>query len=97
MTLYKGPIIDFIHTKGITHHASSSDPSQGQNWVAGTLMLLASCFGWSSFFILQVSFPISFFFMPNNHFVYELCLHLYIDNQVFFLFNYDAYFYFILF
>ncbi|RVX22557.1 WAT1-related protein [Vitis vinifera] len=53
MTLYKGPIIDFIHTRGISHHESSSDPSAGQNWATGTLMLLGGCFGWSGFFILQ--------------------------------------------
>ncbi|XP_056164492.1 WAT1-related protein At4g08300-like [Syzygium oleosum] len=56
MTLYKGPIIDIIRSGGTSHHhAGGSTPngSADQHWVTGTLMLLASCCGWSGFFILQ--------------------------------------------
>jgi drug/metabolite transporter (DMT)-like permease len=53
MTLYKGPILDFLHGKGHTHHSSDSEASSQQHWVTGTIMLIASCCGWASFFILQ--------------------------------------------
>ncbi|KAJ9146320.1 hypothetical protein P3X46_028601 [Hevea brasiliensis] len=54
MTLYKGPIIDFIRSHGTgSHHVSSSSQPSDQHWVTGTLMLLASCLGWAGFFILQ--------------------------------------------
>ncbi|XP_021647429.1 WAT1-related protein At1g44800 isoform X2 [Hevea brasiliensis] len=53
MTLYKGPIIDFIMSHGGSHHGSSTSEPTDQHWVIGTLMLLASCCGWASFFILQ--------------------------------------------
>uniref|UniRef100_A0A7N0ZVW6 WAT1-related protein n=1 Tax=Kalanchoe fedtschenkoi TaxID=63787 RepID=A0A7N0ZVW6_KALFE len=52
MTLYKGPIIDFI-TWHDGSHSKSTDASQDQHWVSGTIMLLAACCGWASFFILQ--------------------------------------------
>ncbi|KAF8405735.1 hypothetical protein HHK36_007812 [Tetracentron sinense] len=52
MTLYKGPIIDLIWSRGRSHHESTSG-SADQHWFAGTLMMLASCCGWSGFFILQ--------------------------------------------
>ncbi|KAJ7959123.1 WAT1-related protein [Quillaja saponaria] len=51
MTLYKGPIMNFLKGGGY-HHSASSEPST-QHWVTGTLMLIASCGGWASFFILQ--------------------------------------------
>ncbi|BFG19111.1 hypothetical protein CerSpe_053850 [Prunus speciosa] len=52
MTLYKGPIVDII--RGHAHsHSTSTDNSTNQHWVAGPLMLLASCGGWASFFIVQ--------------------------------------------
>ncbi|THU74259.1 hypothetical protein C4D60_Mb04t31490 [Musa balbisiana] len=52
MILYKGPAIEFIWTKGRSHHAD--DGSQNQShWLVGTFMLLFSCFCWSAFFILQ--------------------------------------------
>lgn len=54
MTLYKGPLIDFIRHGGGGHHHGNADSSD-KHWVTGTLMLLASCTGWSGFFILQVS------------------------------------------
>lgn len=56
MTLYKGPIVDFMRSGGTSHpHAGGDGPHQStnQHWVTGTLMLLASCCGWSGFFILQ--------------------------------------------
>lgn len=53
MTLYKGPIINFI-TSHSGNHGSSADASENQHWVSGTIMLLAACCGWASFFILQV-------------------------------------------
>ncbi|KAJ7965585.1 WAT1-related protein [Quillaja saponaria] len=52
MTLYKGPIMNFIKGGGASHHSASSEAST-QHWVSGTLMLIGSCCGWSSFFILQ--------------------------------------------
>ncbi|XVF39366.1 hypothetical protein PTKIN_Ptkin01aG0029000 [Pterospermum kingtungense] len=52
MTLYKGPIINFVKSGGATHHGTTTE-SADQNWVLGTIMLLGSIFGWSSFFILQ--------------------------------------------
>ncbi|MED6221964.1 hypothetical protein PIB30_059854 [Stylosanthes scabra] len=58
MTLYKGPALEIVkgHGGGATNHGSSNssgtEPSE-QNWVVGTLMLIASCGGWASFFILQ--------------------------------------------
>ncbi|GMI82911.1 Usually multiple acids move in and out Transporters 17 [Hibiscus trionum] len=52
MTLYKGPIIDFIKSGGATHHGTAGE-SADQHWVSGTIVLLGSIFGWSSFFILQ--------------------------------------------
>ncbi|KHG23400.1 Auxin-induced 5NG4 [Gossypium arboreum] len=52
MTLYKGPIIDFVKSGGATHHGTTTE-SAGQHWVSGTVALLGSIVGWSSFFILQ--------------------------------------------
>ncbi|CAK7346997.1 unnamed protein product [Dovyalis caffra] len=52
MTLYKGPIIDFVRSHGAAHHGTSNE-SGNQHWLTGTLMLLGSCCGWSGFFILQ--------------------------------------------
>ncbi|KAJ7006651.1 WAT1-related protein [Populus alba x Populus x berolinensis] len=42
MTLYKGPIIDFIRSHGAAHHGTTSNASGNQHWLTGTLMLLAS-------------------------------------------------------
>ncbi|CAM8999672.1 unnamed protein product [Rhodiola kirilowii] len=52
MTLYKGPVINFITSHGGSH-GSSTDASEDQHWVSGTIMLIAACCGWASFFILQ--------------------------------------------
>lgn len=56
MTLYKGPIIDFVKGGGASQHHETSE-SSGTHSVTGPLMLLASCCGWASFFILQVIKP----------------------------------------
>lgn len=64
MTLYKGPIVDFIRfggggggggdgAGGASHGAAAADLDQ--HWIPGTLMLLGRTFGWAGFFILQVS------------------------------------------
>lgn len=56
MTLYKGPIIDFIGSRshagggGAAAHAASD-----KHWVTGTLFILIGCCAWSAFYILQVS------------------------------------------
>ncbi|WOK97691.1 WAT1-related protein [Canna indica] len=52
MILYKGPIVEFIWNKGHNHHAAAAGQSDN-HWLAGTFMLLFSCFCWSAFFILQ--------------------------------------------
>ncbi|CAA7047859.1 unnamed protein product [Microthlaspi erraticum] len=61
MTLYKGPIVDFIRfgggggggdgAGGASHGAAAADLDQ--HWIPGTLMLLGRTFGWAGFFILQ--------------------------------------------
>ncbi|KAJ0086128.1 hypothetical protein Patl1_08389 [Pistacia atlantica] len=53
MTLYKGPLIDFIRSGGGSHHQGTTTDSSDKHWLLGTLMLLGSCTGWSAFFILQ--------------------------------------------
>ncbi|XP_018822181.1 WAT1-related protein At4g08300-like isoform X1 [Juglans regia] len=54
MTLYKGPIIDFMKGRGQSHHKTSTQSSgDDQHLVTGTLMLLVSCSSWAGFFILQ--------------------------------------------
>ncbi|CAN1352812.1 WAT1-related protein At1g21890 [Linum perenne] len=56
MTLYKGPILEFLTPSSSTaaHSMSASDVSNGeQHWILGPLLLLGSCIGWSAFFILQ--------------------------------------------
>ncbi|XP_022766348.1 WAT1-related protein At1g21890-like isoform X2 [Durio zibethinus] len=52
MTLYKGPAINFINLQG-GGHFSATNQAEAKHWVAGTLMLLARCWGWSGFYILQ--------------------------------------------
>ncbi|KAF4377729.1 hypothetical protein F8388_011482 [Cannabis sativa] len=53
MTLYKGPILDIIHSHSSSGQQSSSAESGDHHWVLGTLMLVGSCGGWATFFILQ--------------------------------------------
>ncbi|XP_028757571.1 WAT1-related protein At4g08300-like [Neltuma alba] len=54
MTLYKGSELHITKGSAASSHQESSttSPSQ-QHWVLGTLMLIASCGGWASFFIVQ--------------------------------------------
>ena len=54
MTLYKGPAFSFIKLPGGSHHSATNE-FETNHRVAGTLMLLARCWGWSGFYILQVS------------------------------------------
>ncbi|URD92088.1 Auxin-induced protein [Musa troglodytarum] len=53
MILYKGPIMEFVWNRG-RHHRAESAAQSDAHWLAGTFMLLFSCFCWSAFFILQV-------------------------------------------
>ncbi|KAK9167616.1 hypothetical protein Scep_002807 [Stephania cephalantha] len=56
MTLYKGPILTmFMSSKAGENHrnASTASGATTQHWLAGILMLLGGCTGWSAFFILQ--------------------------------------------
>ncbi|XAR62792.1 hypothetical protein NMG60_11017672 [Bertholletia excelsa] len=54
MTLYKGPIVDFMpNSHASDHHQANSSSSNQQHWVIGTILLLACFSGWSGFFILQ--------------------------------------------
>ncbi|WOL02803.1 WAT1-related protein [Canna indica] len=52
MILYKGPIVDFIWSKGRSHHTESA-ANNDSHWLIGIFMLLFSCCCWSLFFILQ--------------------------------------------
>ncbi|KAF3611669.1 hypothetical protein DY000_02046119 [Brassica cretica] len=62
MTLYKGPIIDFIKFgsggggddgAGGGSHGGAASADLDKHWISGTLMLLGRTFGWAGFFILQ--------------------------------------------
>ncbi|CAH2033570.1 unnamed protein product [Thlaspi arvense] len=61
MTLYKGPIVDFIRFGGSGGGGDGAGGSHGgaaaapldKHWIPGTLMLLGRTFGWAGFFILQ--------------------------------------------
>lgn len=76
MTLYKGPIIEMVWSKGRTHHASGSS-SGNQNWMKGTIMLLASCTGWAGFFVLQVSHEHMYHYCPRLIFSYHCIIRIY--------------------
>ncbi|MCL7033821.1 hypothetical protein MKW94_000649 [Papaver nudicaule] len=52
MTLYKGPVMNMFGTNS-AHTGTGSSSSGDHNWVLGTLMVIASCVGWSGFFIVQ--------------------------------------------
>ncbi|KAH7524508.1 hypothetical protein FEM48_Zijuj06G0126800 [Ziziphus jujuba var. spinosa] len=54
-TMYKGPCLDIFqfHGQGRQLHHTTTTTSSDEHWVTGTLMLLARCGGWSSFFVLQ--------------------------------------------
>ncbi|KAL9255225.1 WAT1-related protein [Drosera capensis] len=51
MTLYKGPVVDFMRRAG--RHVAATNSTSNQHWILGTLMLMGSCLGWAGFFILQ--------------------------------------------
>ncbi|XP_027332310.1 WAT1-related protein At1g44800 [Abrus precatorius] len=53
MTLYKGPELQIIKGQASHHESASGTEPSEQHWVLGTVMLIASCGGWASFFILQ--------------------------------------------
>ncbi|CAM8976224.1 unnamed protein product [Rhodiola kirilowii] len=53
MTLVKGPIIEIIRTKGISHVVSSSAGPDVYHTIVGSLMITAGCFCWACFMILQ--------------------------------------------
>ncbi|ESQ34607.1 hypothetical protein EUTSA_v10007890mg [Eutrema salsugineum] len=63
MTLYKGPIVDFIKFGGGGgggggdgaggSHGGVAAAALDKHWIPGTLMLLGRTFGWAGFFILQ--------------------------------------------
>ncbi|XP_010939363.1 WAT1-related protein At1g21890 isoform X1 [Elaeis guineensis] len=53
MILYKGPVLDFVWSKGRSHQNTAVGHQNSSNWLKGTLMLLSGCFCWSCFFILQ--------------------------------------------
>ncbi|RZS22224.1 hypothetical protein BHM03_00054980, partial [Ensete ventricosum] len=52
MLLYRGPVVEFVWSKGRSHRDTATSQSSG-NWLTGVFMLLGSCLCWSSFFILQ--------------------------------------------
>ncbi|KAM7252842.1 hypothetical protein ACFE04_025460 [Oxalis oulophora] len=52
MTVYKGPILEFLRIGNHGHH-TTSQAANDQHWALGTLLLLGSCCGWAGFFILQ--------------------------------------------
>ncbi|XP_077213442.1 WAT1-related protein At2g39510-like isoform X2 [Tasmannia lanceolata] len=52
MTLYKGPIIEMVWSKGRGPHGPKTDIGE-KDWIKGPLMLLTACFCWASFIILQ--------------------------------------------
>ncbi|TMW93815.1 hypothetical protein EJD97_011123 [Solanum chilense] len=51
MTLYKGPMFNLVPRHGGAHHEASV--AAPENWVAGTIELIACIVGWSGFFIVQ--------------------------------------------
>lgn len=53
MTLYRGPIIEMVWSKGRNHGGPQSDVGANHDWVKGALMLTAGCFCWACFVILQ--------------------------------------------
>lgn len=55
MIMYRGPIIEFVWTKGRAHHDDAAAGHNSAEWLKGTFLLIGSCFCWSAFFIVQVS------------------------------------------
>lgn len=60
MTLYKGPILEMVWSRGTNHDAPKSSDVVKQDWVRGSLMITFGSFCWSCFIILQVSYLIIF-------------------------------------
>lgn len=56
MTLYKGPILEMVWSRGTNHGAPKSSDVVKQDWVRGSLMITFGSFCWSCFIILQVSY-----------------------------------------
>lgn len=58
MTLYKGPILEMVWSRGRNHGAPKGGAGGlvGKDWVRGSLMLTSGCFCWACFIILQVSY-----------------------------------------
>ncbi|KAI0499040.1 hypothetical protein KFK09_019941 [Dendrobium nobile] len=59
MILYKGPFVEFFWLKGKENHSTEAhaggEETSNLKWIKGTLMVLVSCFSWSSFLILQAN------------------------------------------
>ncbi|ONK75699.1 uncharacterized protein A4U43_C03F19610 [Asparagus officinalis] len=56
MILYKGPVVEFVWTKGRPHHnENGGSPDESSHWLMGTILLLISCLCWACFFILQAN------------------------------------------
>uniref|UniRef100_A0A7N0UMC8 WAT1-related protein n=1 Tax=Kalanchoe fedtschenkoi TaxID=63787 RepID=A0A7N0UMC8_KALFE len=55
MTLYKGPIMEFLSfgNSSTGHQTGSSGDSSGSNWILGTALILVGCCAWSAFYVLQ--------------------------------------------
>ncbi|CAA6664938.1 unnamed protein product [Spirodela intermedia] len=53
MIMYRGPIIEFVWTKGRAHQDDAAAGHNSAEWLKGTFLLIGSCFCWSAFFIVQ--------------------------------------------
>jgi len=62
MILYKGPPIHLFYSPKTAHNSGSHDTQTLKHWVSGTLFLMMGCVAWSSFFILQATIIILFFY-----------------------------------
>lgn len=60
MTLVKGPIIEIIKTKGVSHLGSSSTGPDVYHTIIGSIMITSGCFCWACFMILQVRKKLNF-------------------------------------
>lgn len=58
MSFYKGPIVELLWTKDISHsnsNATNNTRSSSKNdWLLGSIFLTISTIAWASFFVLQV-------------------------------------------
>ncbi|KAG0453381.1 hypothetical protein HPP92_024685 [Vanilla planifolia] len=59
MTLYKGPIVEFVWTKHIHVRQGGASPAatvdSEKDWVRGSIFLIIATFAWASLFILQAA------------------------------------------